>query len=105
MKNLFNIISVTASIVVLSFLTSCGGSSTSSGGDSANGCVSTESVSSGINVTNTCSDTIIVVTKNERLVIPAGETHKLLNVSFFNTYASCYSPHEPQLDGNEYTCD
>ncbi|NKB60786.1 MAG: hypothetical protein GKR95_01145 [Gammaproteobacteria bacterium] len=72
--------------------------------ESATHCVSQNSVASGVEITNTCSSTIIILTeRNERLVIPAGSTHTATNVSFFTGYGACFSPNEPKLDSSNFS--
>ena len=99
---------VMATLMLL--LTGCGGGD--DGADifgnnfnSATHCVSQRSTSSGVELTNTCSSTIIILTeRNERLVIPAGGTHTATNVGFFTGYGACFSPNEPKLDGSTFSC-
>ena len=103
------------SFVKLSFIGFLFGSLVGCGGDdgnifgfnfeSATHCVSQRSVDAGIEITNTCSKTIIILTeRNERLVIPAGGTHTATDVLFLTGYGACFSPNEPKLDGDSFSC-
>ena len=84
---------------VIAALSGCGGGDGGiGGGDPAVGCVQqSNSSASGVDLTNTCEDTIIVVSSGGgRLVVGPGETHRLNNVNFFDTFGACFSPSEPE---------
>ena len=75
------------------------------GGESALSCVATNDTPTGVEITNTCGDTIIVLANNgERLVIPPGDTHILTTVGGAFSLAACFSPAEPEFDGDSFFC-
>ena len=82
---------------VLSIVAGCGGN------DSALFCLDQSAAPEGVGVTNQCDQIVVVVADNkERLVIEPGATHQLLQNG--RMMAACFSPAEPVIDGNEFSC-
>lgn len=70
---------------------------------SATLCIDQTPHSNGIDITNQCSQTIVVVSdQKERLIIPPGDTHRLLKVA--RQIGSCFLPDQPQIEAGEFSC-
>ena len=75
------------------------------GTESALSCVERDTVEGGVDITNTCNSTIIVLTDSgERLVIQPNATNRLVRVGASFLLAACFSPNEPDFDDDEFTC-
>ncbi|MBX2878721.1 MAG: hypothetical protein KTR32_02255 [Granulosicoccus sp.] len=98
-----------AGLICIAFLalSACGGDDEGGvfGTESALSCVERNTVEGGVDITNTCNSNIIVLTDSgERLVIPPNGTNRLVQVGASFLLAACFSPNEPEFDGNEFTC-
>ena len=82
-------------------LSACGSDGDSfSSGDPAVGCVQQTAVRNGvIDFTNTCEDTIIVLSSDgQRFVLEPGVTNRITGVSAGDGFAACFSPSEPEFE-------
>ena len=91
-------------------LVGCGGSNSDILGDntgSAVHCVNQTSVTStAISLTNSCSDTVIVLTDLDvRFVIAGGQSVDIPTSQINGQFAACFSPNEPQFQNTSvFTC-
>ena len=97
-------------VLLLAGLGGCGGSDDGVNGgvsgDSALHCIQQTATTSGADVTNTCSSTVVVATTSgARVTIPPGETRAITR--FYAGIAACFSPYTPQInhEGATFICE